>query len=276
MPKTAYLTIDDSPSRHTDEMVDFLVSSKIPALLFARGGFMEEVTYFEKIVRAIKKGMVIANHSYAHERTSEIGFTSQTEQILKTQALIDRAYDFAEVKKPPRYFRFPHLDRGCGNAWVIDFETVPEPYRDFVKSLFWDGVRLETKEPPTSQQLQLKADIQTWLVDNGFQKFSPPDMTLPWWVQSELGEAIDVLITYSTSDWMITPRHIGKWPYKTIDDLCLKIKNDSYLSTHESAHIILMHDDREESLTITEKLITYFLNQNFRFLPVIGASDERK
>lgn len=274
-PKKIYLTIDDSPSADTDGLVDFLSSQNIPAMLFARGAFMEDKDAFAKIVRAIKNGFLIANHSYAHERTSEIGFKSQTNQIAKTQILIDRAYDEAGVAKPPRYFRFPHLDRGCGNAWVIDFDTVPEPYRDFVKSLFWDGVRLESKAPPTPAQLQLKADIQNWLKDNDFQKFSPPDVTHPWWVDSELSQAMDVLITYSTSDWMATPRHLGKWPYKNTDDLCQKIENDPYLQSTASSHIILMHDDREESLTITKKLIMYFLNQNFEFLPLTGAVNER-
>lgn len=270
-PKNIYLTIDDSPSANTDQLVDFLSARKIPALLFARGAFMENKDAFQKIVRAIEHGFVIGNHSYAHERTSEIGFKNQTSQIAQTQVLIDRAYDEAGIQKPPRYFRFPHLDRGCGNAWVIDFESVPAPYRDFVQSLFWDGVRLETKDPPTPAQLQLKADIQNWLKDNGFEKFSPPDITHPWWVESELNQAIDVLITYSTSDWMATPRHLGKWPYKNTNDLCKKIKNDPFLSSTDSSHIILMHDDREESLTITQKLITYFLNQDFRFLPLTGV-----
>ncbi len=267
--KNIYLTIDDSPSKDTDGLVDFLSSHNIPAVLFARGGFMEDATSFERIVRAIKHGFVIANHSYAHERTSEIGFKSQTEQIIKTQNLIDKAYEIADIQKPPRYFRFPHLDRGCGNAWVIDFETVAEPYRDFVKNLFWDGVRLENKNLPTPAQFQLKKDIQNWLLDQHFEKFPASGVNFPWWVESELGQAVDMLMTYSTSDWMATPRHLGKWPYKDTDALCQKIDNDPFLSSGTSSHIVLMHDDREESLTITQKLITHFLNQNFRFLPLI-------
>lgn len=267
-----YLTIDDSPSKDTDDLVSFLGSKNIPAMLFARGAFMENKENFAKIIRAAKNGFLIANHSYAHERTSEIGFKNQVEQIAKTQKMIDRAYDEAEVQRPLRYFRFPHLDRGCGNAWVIDFETVPEKYRTHVQNLFWDGVRLENKAPPTATQIQCKKDIQNWLVDNNFQKFSPSDVTFPWWVKSELGQAIDVLITYSTSDWMATPRHLGKWPYKNIDDLCKKINDDPFLLTNPSSHIVLMHDDREDSLTITKKLITHFLNQNFIFLPVTGVS----
>lgn len=270
--KKIYLTIDDSPSKDTDGLIDFLSSKNIPAMLFARGAFMEEKDSFERIVRAIKNGFLIANHSYAHERTSEIGFKNQTDQILKTQKLIDRAYEEAGIQKPPRYFRFPHLDRGCGNAWIIDFETVSKEYREYVQSLFWDGVRLENKDIPTPAQIQCKKDIQNWLSDNNFQKFSPSDVTFPWWVESELGQAIDVLITYSTSDWMATPRHLGKWPYKNTDDLCQKINDDRFLLTSPSSHIVLMHDDREESLTITKKLIMHFLNQNFSFLPVTGVS----
>jgi peptidoglycan/xylan/chitin deacetylase (PgdA/CDA1 family) len=270
--KKIYLTIDDSPSKDTDGLIDFLTSKNIPAMLFARGAFMEEKDSFERIVRAIKNGFIISNHSYEHERTSEIGFRNQTNQILKTQKLIDTAYEEAGIQKPPRYFRFPHLDRGCGNAWIIDFETVPNEYRHYVQSLFWDGVRLENKDIPTPAQIQCKKDIQNWLIDNDFQKFSPADVTFPWWVKSELGQAIDVLITYSTSDWMATPRHLGKWPYKNTDDLCQKINDDPFLLTSPSSHIILMHDDREESLTITKKLIMHFLNQNFSFLPVTGVS----
>jgi len=264
--KNIYLTIDDSPSKDTDELVDFLLSHNIPALLFARGALMEDKDSFAKISRAIKHGFLIANHSYAHERTSEIGFKNQTEQITKTQILIDRAYDDAEVQRPPRYFRFPHLDRGCGNAWVIDFKTVPEHYRDFVTHLFHDGVRLENKDPPTSTQIQLKNDLQNWLKDNNFEKFSPLDINHPWWSESELSEATDMLMTYSTSDWMTTPRHLGKWIYKDTEALCKKIDDDPFLQSTTSSGIILMHDDREESLTITRKLIKHFLNQNFHFL----------
>ncbi|HNQ91379.1 MAG TPA: polysaccharide deacetylase family protein [Alphaproteobacteria bacterium] len=266
--KRAYLTIDDSPSKHTDELTDFLVSKNVPAVLFARGAFMDADEGFTKIVRAIEKGFTIANHSYAHERTSEIGFENQTGQILRTQNLIDRAYDEAGIARPPRYFRFPHLDRGCGNAFPINFETVPNEYRDYVQHLFWDGVRLETKTPPTPGQLKLKNDIQSWLAGNGFVKMPTPDITLPWWTGTELETAIDAMITFSTSDWMLSPRHVGKWPPKTAKDLTDKIDNDPFLNREDSAHIILMHDDREDLLTITENLVNHYLNSNFTFLKI--------
>ena len=65
MAGQCYLTIDDSPSPHTDEMIDYLAENNIPALLFCRGDFLEANP--EPILRAIEKGFVIGNHSYAHQ-----------------------------------------------------------------------------------------------------------------------------------------------------------------------------------------------------------------
>ncbi|MFA7277074.1 MAG: polysaccharide deacetylase family protein [Pseudobdellovibrionaceae bacterium] len=265
--KKLYLTIDDSPSLYTDEVTDFLAAEKIPAVLFARGALMEEKEAFDRIVRAAQKGFIIGNHSYAHERTSLIGFESQTQQILTTQTLIDRAYDEAGVAKPSRYFRFPHLDRGCGNAWVIDFNTVPDAERGAVQNLFWDGVRLETRESPTPAQLELKLRMQHWLIANGFQKLPVPEVTFPWWQKSELGQAVDSLITYSSADWMLLARHRGKWPYASFAELTRKIDTDPWLQNEESASIALMHDyGEEDSLTLFKNLVKHFLNQDFRFL----------
>lgn len=264
--KKVYLTIDDSPSKHTDALTDMLLAKNIPALIFARGAFMETDEGMAKIVRAIKKGFTIANHSYAHDRTSEAGFQSQTSQILRTQDLIDHAYSAAGVPPPPRYFRFPHLDRGCGNAWVIDFDTVPEPYRDYVQHLFWDGVRLESKALPTKEQIALKQNIQDWLRQNGFVKLPVPDVTFPWWTNSEMADAVDALITFSTSDWMAAPRHIGKWPIASAADICRKIDNDPFLNQEISASIVLIHDDREDLLTVSENIVNHMLKSNFTFL----------
>ena len=265
--KKIYLTIDDSPSQNTDALTDFLVQQNVSAVLFVRGALMEEKGAYARIVRAIEKGFLIGNHSYAHERTSQIGLAAQTSQIERTQAIIDCAYRDAGAVQPVRTFRFPHLDRGCGNAHVINFDTVPAPDRDTVQRLFHDGVRLETDAPPTNEQIRLKQDVQDWLRRNGFVALPTPDVTFPWYAQSELGIAVDTLITFSTSDWMILPRHAGKWPYQSIDDLKRKIDTDKALQSTESANIVLMHDyGEEESLTHFQELIMYFLNQNFVFL----------
>ena len=266
MPR-AYLTIDDSPSKHTDELTDFLLARKVPAILFVRGAFMEDEAMMAKIVRAIEKGFVIGNHSYAHDRTSVAGFDSQTAQILQTQNLIDRAYALAGKDLPRRYIRFPHMDRGMG-GWIIDLDTVPSEHRAYVENLFWDGLYVETTAKPNGELFRLKDRMQNWLHENGFQKLHTPDVTHPWFLKSEMAEAIDAMYTFSTSDWMLTPRHKGNWHYKSIDDLKRKIDTDQGLSDASSAHIILAHDDREDSLEITTTLVDYFLENGYEFLPI--------
>ncbi len=265
--RNAYLTIDDSPSLHTDQLTDFLVERGVPAIYFVRGAFMEEADNFKKIVRAISKGIVIGNHSYAHDRTSVAGFESQTAQILQTQNLIERAYFEAGEVLPNRYIRFPHMDRGMG-GWIIDLDTVPAEYRSYVENLFWDGLLIETTGRPAPVLFELRAQMQDWLKSEGFQKLPTPEVTHPWFARSEMADAIDAMYTFSTSDWMLTPRHQGNWHYKTIDDLKKKMDDDIWLQKEDSAHIILAHDDREDSLEITTLLIDYFLEQDFEFLPI--------
>jgi len=263
----AYLTIDDSPSHDTDRLVDFLVERGVPAVLYVRGAFMEDDVNLNKIVRAIEKGFLISNHSYAHDRTSMVGFAEQTAQISKTQALIDRAYMAANEKQEIKSVRFPHIDRGTA-AHIIDFDTLAPEYRPYVQKMFWEGLNVQNLAPPTPEQMKLKNDMQDWLVQNGFEKLPTPDVTLPWFVDSELATAIDAMYTFSTSDWMLTPRHAGKCLYKTLDDLKQKIDDDIWLNTENSAHIILAHDDREDSFDVTTALIDHLLERDFNFKPI--------
>ncbi len=265
--RKAYLTIDDSPSKHTDDLTDFLVMRGVPAVLFARGEFMENPQGFEKIVRAIEKGFVIGNHSYWHDRTSVVGFENQAAQIVKTQDLIERAYKRAGERLAHRYFRFPHMDRGTG-SWVVDYDRVPVKDRAFVQNMFWEGLNAGDRSRPAGDLFDLKARMQDWLKAQGFEKLSTPLVTHPWFVGSEMADAIDAMYTFSTSDWMLTPRHKGRHSCKTLDDLKRRIDTDEGLQAEDSAHIILAHDDREDSLEITTSLIDHMLDADFEFLPI--------
>jgi len=265
MPE-AYLTIDDSPSKHTDQLVDFLVERGVPAVFYVRGAFMEAPEMFQKIVRAIDKGFLIGNHSYAHDRTSAAGFDEQTAQILKTQNLIEKSYAAAGQIQPIKTIRFPHMDRGT-SAWIVDFDRIAPEYRAYVEKLFWDGLRVETVDRPGQDLFALKDRMQNWLKEQEFRILPTSGITHPWFVNSEMAEAIDAMYTFSTSDWMLTPRHKGHWPYKTTEDLKQKIDDDEWLHKSDSAHIILAHDDRENSLEITTSLIDHFLENDFEFLP---------
>lgn len=258
--RSAYLTIDDSPSERMDDMVDWLAARGAPAIFFCRGDHL--ATRMDSAVRAIGKGFVIANHAYHHRRSSQIAFAEVTKEISDTQALIDTAYAKAGAAPPGRYFRFPHMDRGTG-GWIVDYDSVPEAHRETVTRMFADGLNI-TLDPPDAAATQKKILLQEWLKVSGFDPLPCADVTFPWFRDSEMAEAVDAMYTYSTSDWMLTARHKGKWAWKTLDDLKRKIDTDPWLQRSDSAHIILAHDNAEiHDETIA--LIDYCLHQGIQF-----------
>ena len=261
---SCYLTIDDSPSPHTDAMIDFLDERHIQSLLFVRGDMIE--TYgVDSLIRAVKHGHVIGNHAYTHTHFNKLTFDEAVEEIERTDALIDKIYDQADIKRPEKYFRYPHLDRGTGKQ-LIGFETVGPNYRDYVQSLFFDGVRGDPIEP-THQELKHKNKIQNYLKQKSFV-VPFKNITYPWYVQSEIAKAVDCLITFSTSDWMLLNRHKGQWHYKTIEDLKQKIDVDPWLNRDDSHACILMHDKPEDEFPpIFKSLIDHMINKGYTFLP---------
>lgn len=260
--KFAYLTIDDSPSSHTDTLTDFLVERGVPAVLFCVGERIEENP--APIVRAIEKGMVIGNHSFHHQRSSQLTFEDCAAQITRTEALIEAAYATAGIRRSAKYFRFPHMDRGTG-GWIIDYDCVPSEYREEIIRFFADGLNISLT-PPSSDLVKKKEKLQRFLKNEGFSRLPIEKITHPWFAKTEMAAAIDAMYTFSTSDWMLLGRHKGKWPYQNLEDLERKIDEDKWLQTEESAHIILAHD-KEEIDFVTRDLIDHFLEREFEFLP---------
>lgn len=253
----AYLTIDDSPTQLTGELLDFLKAEDVSATIFIRGERVE--TYgLDVIVRAICEDHLIGNHLFDHLRNSEISFDEVVRQIEKTEVQIGRAYQLAGVKRPGKYIRFPHIDRGTA-GWVVDYDKVPEQYRDTVRSLFLDGLNVKL-DPPTPERKHKKKQIQDYLAEQGFTN-PYHGVEFPWYAQTEVGQAIDALYTFSTSDWMMTARHQGNHRYKTIEDLKTKIAEDPLLKDHTSSHIILMHDDPEDIIFVTRSLVHYMKDE---------------
>lgn len=258
----AYLTIDDSPSAQTDALTDALQARNIPALLFCRGDRLDQTP--DPIVRAIQKGFVIGNHAYSHTRFSTLTFVQGAREIERTDRLIDAAYKAAGVPRPGKYFRFPHLDRGCG-GWVVDYNAVKNPVdRDALIQLFSGGLNT-TLEPPTPAMQENKQALQDWLRTQGFTAPPCPGVTHSWFAHSEMAQAVDSMFTFSTSDWMVTPHHAGKWPYKSVADLKAKIDDDPFLGREDSAHIILAHD-QDGLLDTVAALLDHFQAKGLRFI----------
>lgn len=108
-----YLTIDDVPTKYTKKKLDYLISKKIPAILFCRGELIKKKMNI--VIYAIKKGFIIGNHSYNHPYFSKISIEEAEWQIKKTDKLIEEAYKKAKVKRKVKLFRFPFGDKGNGD-----------------------------------------------------------------------------------------------------------------------------------------------------------------
>ena len=260
--KDLYLTIDDGPSDHTDDLVDFLEDQSIPAILFVRGEFLSENP--KPIVRAIEKGFSIGNHLYSHQRVSDLDFVTVVEEIEHTETMIDAAYVIAEKKREHKLLRFPHMDRGCGGQ-VVEYDKFPE-YREVLKSIFLEGLNAKDTRPD-NEMLEKKHKIQIYLEREGYaQPFK--GITHSFFTETEMAGARDCLYTYSSCDWMLTPRHKGKWPQKSVQDLIGRMDRTPYLHKDDSADVLLIHDDRENLLDVTKSLVQYWRDKGARFQAV--------
>ena len=109
MPKTAYLTIDDSPSLHMAERVQFLSEHKIQAIWFCRGDYLDLRP--EVAIQALRAGQLLGNHSFDHAYFSKLTLEEAIDQIDRTEAILERLHIEAGVPRKLKVFRFPYEDR---------------------------------------------------------------------------------------------------------------------------------------------------------------------
>jgi peptidoglycan/xylan/chitin deacetylase (PgdA/CDA1 family) len=260
-PRNAYLTIDDSPSARTDDMVDALCARGVPAILYCRGDLMAQ--NMAPIIRAIQKGFVIGNHGYWHTRASTMTFEQICESIKKTDDLINDAYAQAGVKRPGKYYRFAYLDRGMG-AWFVEPEKLEPVYKTTLTHLIQTGLGNNPNFFPTLQQIDHKDKIQNFLRDLGYTQTPFQNITLPFYAHTEMAQSIDAMFTYSTSDWAITDRHKGKFGFSNVQDLKNAFDSCPHMARTDSNHIILAHD-QAELYDVLIDLIDHMLAQGIHF-----------
>lgn len=256
-----YLTIDDGPSERFTDLVDFLKSRRVPALFFNRGDMME--TRPGAVIYGIQRGFTMANHAYSHRRASKLGFDEMCHEILRTEMILKDIYNNAGILRGKKYFRFPYLDRGMGAAFVEPGSGATDhlaAQRDLLDS----GLGHKPLEEVRPENIQKKRKLQNFLNDEGFAPSPFEGVTLPWYAQTEMSEAVDCLGTYSTSDWAVSQRHSGQHGFETLKDLKAKIDNDRWLKDQSSAHIVIAHDQAEIH-AVTCELIDYFREQGFEF-----------
>jgi peptidoglycan/xylan/chitin deacetylase (PgdA/CDA1 family) len=272
MARRAYLTIDDSPTRHTDALTDFLVERNIPATLFCIGGAYRDLHLEcegmeqnpDPIVRAIEKGFLIGNHTYSHRRSSELTYEQVVDEIEKTETLIDALYRRAGKARPAKVMRFPHIDRGAG-GWVVDYEAAGS-YSAALQELFGSGLNI-TLSKPAPALVEKKQRIQEYLKSEGFITDLYAGITFPWY-QGEMKESRDALYTFSTSDWMMNPDFAAynkDWAYHSVEALKGKIDDDPWLKDHNSVHLVLAHD-HNNMFEVTTALIDHMADSGITFI----------
>lgn len=259
----AYLTIDDSPSPRMDDISDYLFAHNIQGLFFCCGDRLAE--NMPRAIHAIRKGQVLANHSYDHTRASQLSPENSIDQIARTEALIDEAYAQAGAKRGVRAFRFPHIDRGMG-GWIMDIDALPEDQQAAARRALNEGLNQPVAPRPDAAALKKFQTIQDYL---GAQGYSVPfhHVTPEWYNSAEIQAARDCFYTYSTCDWMVTARHRGKWPYQSLDDLKKRIDGEEAFQEAGSTHVILAHD-QAEIVAETLVLIDHMRINGVEFLPI--------
>lgn len=273
MTLTAYMTIDDSPTRHTDDLTDFLLDRNVPAVLFCIGTDYKDLgipcegmeSMPDPVFRAIQKGFLIGNHTYTHSRYSDMLYEDMVAEIEKTESIIDGLYKKAGKSRAAKLFRFRDIDRGCG-TWVIDYNKAGE-HAQTIRDLFLGGVNLK-EQAQTEDAIAKKEKLQDYLAREGFSAEIYKGVTFPWYTGTEMVKARDSLYTFSTSDWMLNPdfREYSKnWTYQSLDALKGKIDSDPWLNSESSANIVLAHD-HNNMYGVTTALIDHMLDRGIRFL----------
>jgi len=258
-----YLTIDDSPSHRMDDLVDYLELKNIPAVFFCRGDLLEQNSASH--LRALQKGFVIANHGYAHARASEKDFSWIVADIERCESLIDDLYTLARVPRRGRAFRFPHIDRGAG-AWVLDYDLVDPDLRAETMAVFMGGLNAGSSLRPPASAFEKMARIQLYLAN---RRYANPfvDLTPPFAKDKGFRSAVDCLYTFSNCDWMLTSRHLGRWPYQSVEDLINRAHQDPYLLKPGNRGVLLAHD-QAEIVDITIKLVDDLHKSGVTFLSI--------
>ena len=157
----ALLTIDDISSENTKDIVDYLVEKDITVIMFAWGECVER--YPENAEYALKKGMIVGNHSYSHPFFSELSFEECVKEIEKNEEVLNKLYKSAGVERKYRPFRFPYGDKGGDN----------------------------------------KEALQKYLAENGYDKVDDTRIPFKSWKEMGLDKDIDTFWTFDFAEYNI-------------------------------------------------------------------------
>lgn len=219
---TVLLTIDDVASRNTPAMVDCLAEMGIKAILFATG--MNAERFHDEACYAIRKGMIVGNHSYSHPAFSALTLAEAVGEIEKCEVVLDRLYRDSGVVREFRPFRFPYGDKGGVN----------------------------------------KAALQQYLREKRFDKVDDRHITYPWWHENGLNEDIDTFWTFDFAEYRMQhePDFTKESVWKRMHDM--HPGSGAALFEEGNRHIVLMHahDETEAILPQYYRLFLTHLQEH--------------
>ncbi len=223
---SAILTIDDIASKNTPAIVDYLCEKNIRAVMFAEGQRVEN--FYQEAVYALKKGMIVGNHSFHHPAFSSISIEEGIKEIKECENLLDQLYADAGVERKYRPFRFPYGDKGGEN----------------------------------------KNSLQKYLRENGFHKLVDTQILYSWWSDHGLNRDIDTFWTFDFAEYNIrkgssfTLKNV--WDRMNDEDP----KQGASLFGKDNRHIILLHAHDETEELVPEyykQFIKYSLDRGLTF-----------
>lgn len=198
--------MDDITSDNTKAIIDYFSEKGIQAVLFAWGERVEN--NYEDAIYALKKGMIIGNHSYTHPHFSELSLEEGIAEIEKCEEILDKLYKDAGVERKFRPFRFPYGDKGGDNK---------DAYQEYFKA-------------------------------NGFTKLDDREISVPWWSEYGLDKDIDTYWTFDFAEYNIrTGSDFTKDDVMSrIDEFFKEIENGTVDKNSNHFLLIHAHDETEE------------------------------
>jgi len=266
--KTLFLTIDDGPSVHMTEKVDYLSERGIPAILFCIGRQLKKRP--EAALHAIQKGFVIGNHSTTHPHFSDASLDECCREITEADRLIDALYKTAGKERPAKWFRFPYGDKGDGKYGMV-FDTARQP------------------------DLHRKQYLQSFLRELGYCQPAFEGVTHEFYRHAGLLDDVDWHWTFDFMEYATFQRRSIFRPrslfgmrtlshvLRRIEDTCPSEargklpRQPRWLGDRISDEIVLLHD-HEQTTSMFPRIIDRLIEKAVRFgtpLYLAGRTEER-
>lgn len=190
------LTFDDGPSRWTPPILDLLAKHGARATFFVLG---ESIAGNEHILeRALREGHELGLHSWSHPHLTELSVAEATDEMLKTQAVIESASGVvARIWRAPYLETDERLREALAEAGLVEAGCTisPEDYHwpaertvTFVKERLQPGAILDLhdgrregsgSDPSRAETVTALASILNELAGRGLRGVPVSELSFP-------------------------------------------------------------------------------------------------